>query len=173
MLSFDDYLEFDVSKAGRRFHSNADKTASLIETTAFLFGEDLDMSCDQLAVLVMGLVKRLSSMLSQLPPGLRWLFGCLKRLSKQRWPISKQVERRILADALYGGVISAALINPDTHAVIEPGVVVGGVARYNLTQVTAILQRSAWSLDKDPVAKVVKKMDMVHDCVCAASSLPF
>ncbi len=162
MLTLDDYLEFDVSKAGRRFHSNADKTASLVETTAFLFSEDLDTSCGQLATLVMGLVKRLGTMLSQLPPGLRWLLGCLKRLARQRWPISLQLERRILADALYGGIISSALINPDTHSVTDPGVVVGGVARYNLTQITAVLQRSSWILEKDPVAKVVKKMDMVR-----------
>ncbi len=162
VLSFDDYLEFDVSKAGRRFHNNADKTASLVETSTFLFSEDLDVSCDQLATLVMRLLKRLESMLNQLPPGLRWLFRCLKKLCRQRWPISRQAERRILADALYGGIISSALINPDTHAVIDPEVVVGRVARYNLTQVTAVLQRSAWGLEKDSVSKVVKKMDMVR-----------
>ncbi len=170
VLAFDDYLEFDVGKAGRRFHSNADKSSGLVETATFLFSEDLDVSCGHLVALSMDIVMKLGDMSSQFPASIKWLVCCLKRAAKHKWDLTLDQERRLTADIVYGGIISSALVNPDTHAVIDPGLVVGSVARYNLTQVTAVLQRSAWSLDKDSVAKVVKDMDMVSGvllwCMC-------
>ena len=166
VLAFEDYLEFDVGKAGRRFHSNTDKSSGLVETSTFLFSEDLDVSCSHLVSLSMDIVVKLGDMSAQFPASLKWLLGCLKSAAKHRWHLSLAQERRLTADVVYGAIISSALVNPDTHAVIDPGLVVGSVARYNLTQVTAVLQRSAWSLDKDSVAKVVKNMDMVSG-LCA------
>jgi len=41
-------------------------------------------------------------------------------------------------------------------------VLVGKVPRYNLTQLSAVLQQAAWSGDSLPINKVTKRMDLVR-----------
>ena len=164
VVALDDYLEYDVSKAGSRFHTQTEQNGGLVGSSVFLFGEDLESSCDQLASLAMRVVDKLAMMSTHLPPSIKWLLGMLKRAAKRKWPLSLNEERRLISDALFGAILCSAIVNPDTHSIIDQGVVVGPVARYNLTQVTVVLQRSAWNVDKQPIQKVVKRMDMVSLC---------
>lgn len=171
VLMIDDYLEYDVHKAGSRFQTSSDQAGSLVDTRTFLFGEDLDTACEQLARIATLILEKLSKMSNQFPLSLKWLLTSLKSLAKHKWPEVTQAElRRLTSDAIFGTILSSAIVNPDNHAIVESSVVVTSAARYNLTQVTAVLQRTAWKMDKQPINKVIKRIDMVRLCLQSASN---
>lgn len=168
VLMCEDYLEYDVNKAGSRFQASTEvQTGPLLDTTTFLFSEDLESSCEQLAKLSMMFLESLVKLLGQLPLSLRWLLGNLKSLVQQKWSgISPTELRRPISDILFGSILSSAVVNPDSYGIVNPTMVIGPVARYNLSQVTAVLQGCAWILDKPsssryPIHKVVKRMNVV------------
>lgn len=169
VLAFDEYLEYDVHKAGNRFQTFADPNPSAglaqVDTSALLlFGEDLDLACEKLSGVVILILEKLSKMNTQFPVSLKWLLKTLKSLALEKWPNMTQAEqRRLTGDAVFGTILSSAIVNPDHHAVVGSAMVVGSVARYNLTQVTTVLQRAAWTMDKQPIHKVIKNIDMVRN----------
>ena len=170
-LSFDEYLEFDVSKAGTRYQSSPETSISsghFFDGSAFLFSEDLDNSCGHLASLATGFVESLSRLSHHFPLSIKWVLGSLKSLIRERWPeVSATDLRRPISSVLFGPVLGSTLVNPDSHGVCDMAVAVDPVARYNLSQVAAILQGCAWVLERQggnkfPMHKVVKKMDTVR-----------
>ena len=171
LLKCEDYLEFDVNKAASRFQSSTDQTGSLIETSKFLFSEDLESSCEQLAKLSMFFLDGLYALLGQFPLSLKWLLGNLKSQVQLKWPgITLAELRRPISDMLFGAILGAVIVNPDRYGVVEPSVVIRPVVRYNLSQVTSVLQGCAWILDKPnsskyPIHKVIKRMNVVGMCV--------
>jgi len=88
ILLIDDYLEFDVGKASSR--SNSEAQASFVSTSAFLFAEDLDGACLQLASLAMGFVNKLSELSPLFPPGVKWLLGMLRKSANKKWAMSSE-----------------------------------------------------------------------------------
>lgn len=167
VLSHGDYLEYDVNKAGNRFQQMSELTGTLVDSSVFLFSEDLDSSCEQLAKYAMLFLTNLSRMSSQFPLSLKWLMGSLKALVRQKWPgISPADIRRPVSDALFGSILSSAIVNPDSCGILNPQIVISPVGRYNLSQITSVLQGCAWISDKPssskyPIHKVVKRMDVV------------
>ena len=167
VLNHTEYLEYDINKAGNRIQQTSELTGTLIDSSVFLFTEDLDSSCEQLAKLAMQFLTSLSRMLSQLPLSFKWLLGSLKTLVRQKWPkISPPDIRRPISDAVFGSIFSSAIVNPDSCGILNPQIVITPVGRYNLTQITSVLQGCAWILDKPsgskyPIHKVVKRMDVV------------
>ena len=168
VLACDDYLEFDVNKAGSRFQTITEsQNGSLIDTSSFLFNEDLESSCQQLADLATLFLKSLTKLLGQFPLTLKWLLGNLKSLVQQKWPGINLIElRRPISDVLFGSILGSAIVNPDSYGVVDPNVVISAVVRYNLSQIISVLQGCAWMLDKPsstkyPINKVVKRMSTV------------
>ena len=165
VLMCEDYLEYDVNKAGNRFQANSE--GPLLDGSAFLFSEDLESSCEKLAILSTMFLKNLNKMLGQFPLSLRWLLGNLKSLMRQKWSGISQVElRRPISDILFGSILSLAIVNPESYGIIDPSMVIGPVVRYNLSQIMAVLQGCVWILDKPssskfPIHKVVKRMNVV------------
>lgn len=169
VLACEDYLEYDVNKAGSRIQSSAQATGPLLDSSAFLFSEDLEASCDQLAKLAMLFLESLAQLSREFPLSLKWLLGSLKLVVQQHWQgISATELRRPVSDMLFGSILGSAIVNPDSYGIISPSVVVSPVVRYNLSQISSVLQGCAWILDrpagssaKFPIHKVVKKMNMV------------
>lgn len=169
VLQCDDYLEYDVNKAGSRFQTITEtQDGPLVDSSTFLFSEDLESSCEQLAKLTALFIDSLAQSSRQLPLSLKWLLGNLKSLVHQKWPrISLAEIRRPISDLLFGCILSSAIVNPDHYGVIDPNIVLGPVARYNLSQITTVLQGCAWILDKAnsskyPIHKVVKRLNVVR-----------
>ena len=168
MLAIQEYLEFDVTKAGSRFQHSSDQNGFL-SSSAFLFSEDLDMSCEKLAKLSTLFLENLVSMSGHFPVSLRWLLGNLKTMVKQKWPhISSGDLRRPISDAIFSSILSLAIVNPDGYGVVDPSMIIGEVGRYNLTQVMTVLQGCVWIMGKPastkyPIQKVVRRMDVVRE----------
>ena len=168
VLAVEEHLEFDVGKAGNRIQSSADAFGPgwLLDGSAFLFGEDLDLSCGHLARLAAQFVDGIARCSAQFPASLKWILACLKSLMTSKWPDISQAEiRQPVSSLLFGAILGSGLVNPDSHGVCEIDVVVGPVARYNLSQVAAVLQGCAWVMERQggkfPMQKVIKKMDTV------------
>ena len=167
VLLCEDYLEYDVNKAGSRFQANANQNGLLVDTSTFLFSEDLESSCEQLARLSMLFLESLHKLMNQFPVSLKWLLGSLKVMVKEKWPaISRSELRRPVSDAVFGSILSLAIVNPDSFGIIDSTIIITPVRRYNLTQITSVLQGCAWILDKPtsskyPIHKVVKRMNVV------------
>ena len=165
-----EHLEYDVNKAGSRFQENT-------EQKTFLFSEDLDSSCNQLAQLAMGFLENLNEFKHQFPLSLKWLLGTIKSQVHHKWPeISNSELRRPISDAIFGSILSAVIVNPDSYGVMDSGIVIGPVARYNLTQITSVLQGCAWILGKSssnkyPIHKVIKRMNVVSSVSFLSLSL--
>ena len=166
VLACEEYLEFDVTKAGSRFQVSSEQNG-LVGSDAFLFNEDLDVSCEKLAKLASHFLQNLASTSSQFPIGLRWLLGNLKTMVKQKWPhISASDLRRPISDAIFSSILSAAIVNPDSFGVVDPTMIISEVGRYNLTQIISVLQGCVWIMGKPPntkypIHKVVRRMDVV------------
>jgi hypothetical protein len=141
-----------------------------MSSSAFLFSEDLDVSCQKLARLSTLFIENLVSMSRHFPVSLRWLLGNLKTMVKQKWPhINSRDLRRPISDAIFSSILSLAIVNPDSYGVIDPSLIISEVGRYNLTQVMTVLQGCVWIMGKPannkyPVQKVVRRMDVVS-CV--------
>ena len=167
VLSCEDYLEYDVTKAGSRFQSNTESQNNhFLNSSTFLFSEDLESSCKKLAHFAGLYLDGVHRLASQFPLSLKWVLGSLKVLIRNKWPdISAMELRRPISAVLFGPVLGSAIVNPDSHGISELNVVVGPVARYNLSQVTSVLQGFAWVLGKQggkyPIQKVIKKMNTV------------
>ena len=169
VLAFEDHLEFDVSKAGNRIQSSDTSGAGrLLDGSAFLFGEDLDLGCGHLARLAAQFVDGISRFSTHFPPSLKWVLGSLKTLVRAKWPeISAAELRRPVSSLLFGPILGSTIVNPDSHGLCGMDVVVGPVARYNLSQVASVLQGCAWVMQrpggKFPMQKVIRKMDTVSE----------
>ena len=167
VLVCEDYLEFDVNKAGSRFQTNAGSPdGRLLDGSAFLFSEDLETGCQHLANLSSLYLERLHRHSGQFPTSLKWVLGSLKGLILRKWPEVPLSELRCPVSAvLFGPILGSAIVNPDMHGISELDVVVGQVARYNLSQITSVLQGSAWVQERQsgkyPIQKVIKKMNTV------------
>ena len=167
----EDYLEFDVNKAGTRFQSSIGSTdGHLLDSSAFLFGEDLDSSCDHLAKMAMQFIDGIRCLADQFPPSLKWVLASLKSLVRKKWPYISAVElRRPVSSVLFGPILGSTVVNPDSHGVCDMEVVISPVARYNLSQVASVLQGCAWVMErrgeKFPMQKVIKKMNTVRSHV--------
>ena len=168
VLMCEDYLEYDVNKAGSRFQANTEgQSGPLLDGSVFLFSEDLESSCEQLAILSTMFLENLNKMLGQFPLSLRWLLGSLKSLMQRKWSgISKVELHRPISDILFGSILSSAIVNPESYGIIDPSMVIGPVVRYNLSQIMAVLQGCVWILDKPssskfPIHKVIKRMNVV------------
>ena len=170
VLVVEEHLEFDVSKAGNRIQSSAETfgTGWLLDGSAFLFGEDLDLSCENLARLAAQFVDGISRNSAHFPPSLKWILATLKKLICSKWPEMSLAElRRPVSSLLFGPILGSGIVNPDSHGVCGTEVVVGPVARYNLSQVATVLQGCAWVMERQggkfPLQKVIKKMDTVSE----------
>ena len=174
LLYEEEYLEFDVSKAGTRFQNTTETSGTewLVDGSVFLFGEDLDSSCVHLANLATQFIDSLFHVAGHFPLSLKWVLGCLKSLIRDKWPdISPTELRRPISSLLFGPILGSTLVNPDCHGVCEMDIVVGPVARYNLSQVATILEGCAWMLERQggnkfPMHKVIKKMNTVSLMSC-------
>ncbi len=179
VLSCEDYLEYDVNKAGSRIQSTADSNGLLLDSSTFLFSEDLEVSCEQLAKLASLFLDSLVRLSREFPLSLKWLLGSLKSIVQQQWPgISPAELRRPVSDMLFGSILGSAIVNPDSFGIINPNVVVSPVARYNLSQISSVLQGCAWILDrpagssaKYPIHKVVKRMNVVSQHLCPVTAV--
>ena len=166
VLSCEEYLEYDVNKAGNRFQTNSEHSG-LIASSAFMFNEDLESSCKKLAELATQFLQNLSLTTKQFPVSLKWLLGNLKTMVKQKWPrISPSELRRPISDAVFSSILSSAIVNPDSYGVVDPSVIVSEVGRYNLAQIMSVLQGCVWIMDKSssnkyPIHKVVHRIDVV------------
>lgn len=164
-LACEEYLEFDVTKAGSRFQSSSEQNG-LVGSGAFLFNEDLDVSCKKLAKLASQFLENLVCMGSQFPISLRWLLGSLKSMVRQKWPHIQAVDlRRPISDAIFSSILSSAVVNPDSFGVVDPSIIISEVGRYNLTQIMSVLQGCVWIMGKPsgakyPIQKVVRRMDV-------------
>ena len=175
----DDYLEFDVNKAGTRYQGAAETAGGgdrLLDGSAFLFGEDLDNSCQHLARLTMRFIEGISRHADHFPSSLKLVLGSLKSLVRTKWPDVSPIElRRPVSSVLFGPMLGSTVVNPDSHGVCEMEVVVGPVVRYNLSQVASVLQGCAWVLErrggKYPMQKVIKKMNTVSRVPSLSSRL--
>ena len=168
ILTYEDYLEFDVSKAGSRIQSSSENTGTgrYLDGSAFLFGEDLDFSCDRLAKLAAQFVDGIFCFSIHFPPSLKWVLASLKTLVREKWPEISPVElRRPVSSLLFGPILGSTIVNPDSHGVCSMDMVVGPIARYNLSQVASVLQGCAWVMQrrggKFPMQKVIRKMNTV------------
>ena len=167
VLLCEEYLEFDVNKAGTRFQSsNEGINGHLLDGSAFLFSEDLDNSCEHLAELAMQFINGIRRLLDQFPLSLKWVVGSLKTLVRNKWPnVSAMELRRPVSAVLFGPIFGSTIVNPDCHGICEMDVVVGPVARYNLSQIASVLQGCSWVLERQggkfPMQKVIKKMNTV------------
>ena len=169
VLACEDHLEFDVQQAGTRFQ---DRTKSHNESPIdgkFLFAEDLEESCQQLSQLASLFLDSLSRRLHDLPVGIKWLLGSWKALVSKKWPqIGAEKLRRSVGDLFFHYILGSAIVTPDCFGVVDPSLVIGGVARYNLTQVMSVLQGCAWIMSKQPhatrhsIQKVIRRMNMVR-----------
>ena len=168
VLSFDDYLEFDVCKAGTRYQTATENSTGgrLLDGSNFLFGEDLGNSCQHLARLATLFVDVLRRHADHFPPSLKWVLSSLKSLVRAKWPEVSALElRRPVSCVLFGPVLGSIMVNPDSHGLCDMQVVVSPVARYNLSQVTSVLQGCAWVQERQggkyPMQKVIRKMNTV------------
>lgn len=168
LLTYEDYLEFDVGKAGNRIQSSNENTGTerFLDGSAFLFGDDLNLSCERLARLAVQFVDGISRFSTHFPASLKWVLGSLKTLIRSKWPeISAAELRRPVSSLLFGPILRSTIVNPDSHGVCSMDVVVGPVARYNLSQVATVLQGCAWVMERQggkfPMQKVIRKMSTV------------
>lgn len=163
----EEYLEFDVSKAGSRLTSTEGTDGDrLIDESNFLFGEDLDSNCEHLAEFAMHFIDGIHRLADQFPLSLKWVLGSLRSLVHTKWPHISAVElRRPISSVLFGPILGSTIVNPDSHGLCDMEVVVSPVARYNLSQVASVLQGCAWVLGRQvgkyPMQKVIKKMNTV------------
>ncbi len=163
VLTCEEHLEYDVNKAGSRFQQTTEQNG-LVGSNAFLFSEDLEASCDKLAKLSTQFLENLVSVAGQFPVSLQWLLGTLKTMVQQKWPtISPADLRRPISDAIFSSILSSAIVNPDHYGVVDPGVVINEVGRYNLTQIMSVLQGCVWIMGKPsgtkyPIHKVVRRI---------------
>lgn len=180
VLTCEEHLEFDVTKAGNRFqraseqHCNgfvSPSSASAASSSssagaAFLFNEDLELSCQKLARLASQFLENLTSMSPHFPVTLRWLLGNLKAMVRQKWPhITPTDLRRPISDAIFSSILSSAVVNPDRFGVVDPSLIISEVGRYNLAQIMSVLQGCVWIMGKPnsakyPIQKVVRRMDV-------------
>ena len=168
ILTYEDYLEFDVNKAGSRIQSSNEDTGAgrFLDGSAFLFSEDLDLSCGRLAQLAAQFVDGISRFSVHFPSSLKWVLASLKTLAREKWPnISTAELRRPVSSLLFGPILGSTIVNPDSHGVCSMDVVVGPVARYNLSQVASVLQGCAWVMERQggkfSIQKVIRKMNTV------------
>lgn len=170
VLACEEYLEYDVNKAGSRFQHTSNQNG-LVSSNAFLFNEDLDLSCEKLAKLSSQFLENLVSMSGHFPVSLRWLLGNLKSMVKRKWPhISSGELRRPVSDAIFSSILSMAIVNPDSFGVVDPALIISEVGRYNLSQIMSVLQGCVWIMGKPastkyPIQKVVRRMDVVREGV--------
>ncbi len=172
VIACEEYLEFDVNKAGTRFQRSSQQNGLLGgpgDTTAFLFNEDLESSCVKLAKLATHFLENLSLMIKKLPISIQWLLGNLKTMVKQKWPrISHAELRRPISDAIFSSILSSVIVNPESYGVVGPSITISEVGRYNLSQIMSVLQGCVWIMDKHgatkyPIHKVVRRIDVVSE----------
>lgn len=168
VLACEDYLEYDVHKAGTRYQRHMEAQDRLHLDGKLVFGEDLEDSCAELARLASLFTESLSRHLKDIPVGIKWLLGTLKSMVMQKWAeLSPERLRRPVGDVLFGLILTSAVTNPDCYGIVDPNLVIGGVARYNLYQIAAVLQGCAWIATKPhssryPIQKVIRRMNMVR-----------
>lgn len=167
VLACEDYLEYDVNKAATRFQLVSEQNG-LVSSSAFLFSEDLEASCNKLSNLAMAFLEKLSLANRQLPISLQWLLGNLRTMVKQKWPnISPTELRRPISDAIFSSILSSPIVNPESFGIVDPSIIISEVGRYNLSQAMSVLQGCVWIMDKTtsskyPIYKVVRKIDVVR-----------
>ena len=155
LLLCNDYLEFDITKAGRRFQSWTG------DSPRFLFGEDLDASCQTLARITNVLLDCISDSLGAFPASLKHLIRVVRSHAMARWPgTSAEQLRKPVSSLLFGIILSTPIISPEVWGILPAGVVVNSAARYNLCQVMGIIQACGWSHNQQ-MYKVVKHVDVV------------
>ena len=167
VLACEDYLEFDVNKAAARYQQVSEHN-SLVNSSAFLFSEDLETACSKLSHLATMFLKNLSQANRQLPIGLQWLLGNLRCMVEEKWPhISSAELRRPISDAIFSSILSSPIVNPDSYGIVDPSIIISEVGRYNLSQVMSVLQGCVRFVDRGtssryPIFKVVRKIDLVR-----------
>lgn len=133
------YFEFECSKLATRF-SDAKRSQ--------LFAPDFTPKTDQvqrflattstkLADYCSTILGTLIEKLGSLPAGLRWLLACVFENIRKR---SNEVQaKQVLADLFFGQFICPAIANPEL-SIVKSNVSISNRARYNLTQVSRIIQ---------------------------------
>ena len=155
LLLCNDYLEYDIAKAGKRLQSSTG------DSPRFLFNEDLDTSCQMLARITNILFDCISDSMVIFPMSLKYLIGSVKSHAVTRWPGTTAAQlRKPVSNLLFGILLSSPIVGPENWGVIPADVVINSAARYNLCQVVSIIQACGWS-HTQLMYKVIKHVDTV------------
>lgn len=164
LLLYNEHLEYDITKAGKRFQSSTG------DKPRFLFSEDLDASCHTLARVTNVLLDSISRSLSIFPTSMKRLISRVRSQAMARWPgTTVEQLRKPISNLLFGMMLGAPLVSPEVWGILPADVVIGDASRYNLCQVMGIIQACGWSHNQQ-VYKVIKHVDValfrnIVDCI--------